>query len=174
MPTVSNSEAGIAIELSQQSWARFNASLDRFLSSVRVNRDKAVRKLAGGLLADMTKLSPVDDGRFRAGWHAGYRALGSRPPPIPKATVKAGVPLSEAFVLTSPRAISEGERAGFGELVREDGETRVRVRNGVRYGPYLEAGASRQAPRGIVRVTFGRYRQFIDDNLRRLPVEGAR
>lgn len=166
MPLVSNQQALVAIELSEQSKAKFNSSLERYLSSVKVNRKKAITKLAGGILTDISKLSPVDTGRFRAAWHAGYRALKQRPPAIKPASPLLGP--------VDPIAIAQGEAKGFAVLKDEAGQTEFTCRNGVRYAPYLEAGASNQAPRGMVRVTLDRYRQFIDDSLSNMPVEGVR
>lgn len=166
MPAVSNQQALVAIELSEQSRAKFNASLNRYLSSVKMNRKKAITKLAGGILTDISKLSPVDTGRFRAAWHAGYRALGQRPPAI-----RASDPLKKP---PSAVQIALGEAQGYGKLNDTPELTEFTCRNGVRYGPYLEAGGSNQAPRGMVRVTIDRYRQFIDDSLSNMPVEGTK
>lgn len=162
MPKVSNQQAGIAIELSEKSMAAFNASLDRYLASVNIGRSKVIKKLGGAMLTDMVKASPVDTGRFRAGWNAGFRALGQRPP--------RGV----ATANQSLKARMEGDAAGKGRLTDDEAQTELWVRNGVRYGPYLEAGASAQARLGIVRLTIDRYRNFLDENMRRMPVQGAR
>lgn len=118
MPKVSNAQAAIAIELADESLKKFSSALDRYLSSVTVNVPKTVKKLAGAILKDITLLTPVDTGRVRAGWHAGFRALGAKPPGMPRATLDINAEGETVVKKTTARDIAEGEAAGRSKIGR--------------------------------------------------------
>jgi len=114
----------------------------------------ALRKFTLDLMAEIMARTPVDTGRARASWLPYIRAQGGQ---AGVGGTPRGSPLRKkegSYKLVSPRAKSSR------------GEMSVRVWSSVPYIVALEYGHSKQAPKGMVRVTVRRYKPLLGKVLR--------
>ncbi len=113
----------------------FKQDLQAFATGAQERMDAVVRGTLVELSTRLVMRSPVDTGRFRGNWHLGV-----------------GAPI--------PYSLNTFDKAGGSTLSRMRGaipkdelDTVYYITNNVLYGMALEMGHSKQAPRGVVRVT---------------------
>lgn len=114
---------------------KFSADLTAFARTLDLNLATIVRKIAFDLFAELTKRTPVDTGRARAGW---------------------GVSIDVPDITTVPPEPPEGvtlPAPGLPNLSAVDGTQVVYILNNVVYIEALEDGHSEQAPAGMVRLS---------------------
>lgn len=117
--------------------------LDKFINTLTKGfqqeaKGKIVRLTVFKLLEFITKNTPVDLGRARAGWLAGTESLG-----VPNEISGANVSLE---------AVGQGRGEGSFEQVETPGFVMINIQNRVPYIVFLEFGSSSQASGGIVRL----------------------
>ncbi len=122
----------------------FTAAIEKFVRIAEGRADETVRRIALGILANVVVASPVDTGRFRGNWQVG---LGSRSTDTGSEDKGGG------------DTISRGQRAL--ETFKAGGV--VYLSNSLPYAMALEYGHSQQAPRGMVRVTFSRLKDIVEE-----------
>ncbi len=125
--------------------ASLGEQLKAFSEKTKADMATVVRKTALSLGESMVLMSPVDTGRFRGNWQYGADAINTS---TGGADDKSG--------RTSLNRIQAGIRGW------KPGQT-IYITNSLVYGPRLEAGWSKQAPAGFVRVSVANYQQYIAD-----------
>ena len=126
----------------QWSVDRFNRFLDNFQKATGIATELVLKKYATEALTRIVQRTPVDTGAARYGWDAAGRALGVR---VPRPSARA--------VINDPGEYEEnliGDRKF------------IRFANNIPYIIYLEYGWSKQAPLGMVRLTFAELRSGTD------------
>jgi hypothetical protein len=138
----------------------FAADISKFVEKTKLKADVVVRKLAMDGLAGVVRMSPVDTGRFRGSWRVGVNRVDLETEPKGNQHKdKNGHTLEDPFKqkaantnVATAKALSEGSKqiaqAKFGDVIA--------ITNNLAYGPPLERGHSKQAPQGMLRVTFMR------------------
>ena len=107
--------------------ASFNADLKKFAKATDLELETVVRKVAFDVYKGITQKTPVDTGRAKANWNIGLGAIDSR---ITKnTTFQANLPPKGA------------------------GKRPIYITNNLPYIGRLENGYSKQAPKGMVRLT---------------------
>jgi len=132
---------------------RFVATMLRRFRSKDMN--DALRGIVIDLLKRIHRGSPVDTGRSRAGWS--------------KFLVDHGV-----FLEQGPRmdCVYEGTmKSAWSEDLGSKTRKFITVVNGVKYVVYLEFGWSRQAPRGMVRVSMQEMAREAPKQLKRAIID---
>lgn len=114
---------------------RFQFDLMDFADKIDASIGIVTQKVAGDLFGELTKGTPVDTGRARAGWAISQGAPSAFVPPLPP----------------------KGERVEFPPpavplLSGIDGSQVVYLTNNVEYIGALENGHSQQAPSGMVDI----------------------
>lgn len=148
----------------------FSDSIRKFVADTKTEQDQIVRKVLFELSTRVLMRSPVDTGRFRANWQYGYGVQ-------PEGALEDSYDLSENGVDTRDGIVGQIERGvGIHYLVNnlpyaeviEYGyypnppEKGTYVKKGVsKYGitgpGYVQRSAegfSKQAPKGVARITF--------------------
>lgn len=123
-----------------------DVDMERF---IRKYRDRALtikRKIAIDAFTSVVKMSPVDTGRFRGNWNPSF---GSVDDSIDwQARDKSGSATIDAIV-------RQVQSAPLGpDLI---------LANNLPYARPLEYGHSKQAPGGMVRVTVGKFQQYVNE-----------
>lgn len=108
----------------------------QFEAAVRDETDRIMREVALLLYNELTFLSPVDTGRFRANW-----------------MLTVGHPSDDTTLSTAPPTPPATGHVDFGDTVF--------IANNLEYAEALEFGHSAQAPSGIVRVTASRFEEIV-------------
>jgi len=143
---------------------RVGEALAEYAEAADLGMLLVVKNRAGAILHDIAIASPVDTGRFRAAWGPGFAALGTVAPPVP--------PVNPSGSATSPTDIVQGSRQGSASITSTEHRHEVLVANGVRYGPFLEAGFSPQASSGFVRRVLNTHAARLREAVERLRVPG--
>lgn len=125
---------------------QFKLQIDKFVRATGLRADIVVRKIGFDLYAEVLRRSPVDTGRFRASWRIGVQRadLSIEPPrsskPEAQGDLGSAPTGAEMAVATSKLASAKFSDTLF-------------ITNNVIYAGRLEYGHSRQAPRGVMRVS---------------------
>lgn len=114
----------------------FALELAALVEKTKGDLDKAVRQAVVLTAQSLVLKSPVDTGRFRANWNLG---VGTMDVATSEATDKAG-----AAVVARVAAMMAEQKAG----------QVFYITNSLPYAKPLEYGHSKQAPAGMVRLTF--------------------
>lgn len=112
--------------------------------------DLVVKKAAMDIAAQLVNRSPVDTGRFRANWRVG---MGAPNTATSTATDRAG----SSTIGAMTQAINN----------YTTGQT-IWLTNSLPYAQRLENGWSKQAPRGMVRLTILSWRRAVNNAARNL------
>lgn len=116
-----------------------------FTKAKLVDLGRVLRVTMSGILSELQLVSPVDTGRFRAGWSPFL--------------IHVGFPLDEG---PDGVAVAEGRaRSTFVDESSSSVRPFISVTNGVTYGPDLNAGRSPQAPAQFVEGVLNRWRQHL-------------
>lgn len=142
----------------------FTADVSRFVQKTKLRANQVLRKIAFDAFYQLLLRSPVDTGRFRGSWRIGVNKVDlTFEPPMEKGSG----PTPGSAPVGSEIARAEGviKTAVFGDTIH--------ISNSLDYGEFLENGSSRQAPQGMLRLTFEHISAGIDASLRRLSLETA-
>lgn len=142
----------------ENQYVSFSRSIDDFVKKTGLKATTVLRKVALDAFAGVLLRSPVDTGRFRSNWRIGINKIDFR--------TTVGV-----------RARSQGATGGGGMTRGETAEGRARINravfgntifitNNLPYAGRLERGHSKQAPRGVLRVTFQDVRASLNAAVR--------
>lgn len=143
-----------------------SAALATYLESSVLGVETVVVNRAGAIVRDVAIASPVREGGFRAAWGPSMTAFGAEEVPVPA--------VNRDGEATDPRAIAQGRREGSGKVEKKDGRITAIATNGKRYGPFLEAGASKQARGGFVRRTFDKHVAGIVEATKNIQTKGTK
>jgi hypothetical protein len=115
---------------------KFNSHVQRLIDKYPDKVNAILKKFAFDLIRKIIFSNPRDTGRCQAGWYVSAQKLGVQHEFGSSAEVEEGKGLS-----------------GYHEVLT--GSKRyIEMINGVKYAIFLEYGSSRQAPYGMVRVSF--------------------
>ncbi|SET28223.1 HK97 gp10 family phage protein [Thorsellia anophelis] len=132
----------------QSGW---DIDLSSLLQSYSDRLDDFVKMLGLRVLSSLVMKSPVDTGRFRGNWHVSFN--------------KEDMTQFENLDKTGAIVISTGQAAldAF-----NSGVEAIYIQNSLPYAIELEDGHSKQAPRGMVRITAIEIQDWIDEIAREL------
>lgn len=140
---------------------RFSDEIRQFNIDFSNLSDEVFRITVIKFFGQIVRASPVDEGRFRANWFATI----SRP----STRVNLGSIISEDQVnkrierkingVREPRSFWLTNNLPYSEVIEF---------GGYEDGPKTSGGFSRQAPKGVVRVTAKRFIRIFNENARRL------
>lgn len=137
----------------------FSTSINAFVKRTKVRADLVVRKLAMEALQGVVQMSPVDTGRFRGSWRVGLNQVdGSTSVAIGEQSV-AGSKYRKA---NGSQATAQALSAGSPQIAAAKWGDTVYITNNVEYAEPLERGHSKQAPAGMLRVTFERLKAGLN------------
>ena len=156
-----------ALKETEASAKRVGELLNVYLDGIQADIPTVIMRDGGQILGDVIKASPVDTGRFRAGWSEGARLLGI---PEPRTPTKAN-PKDQAEAV---KETARGRREGLAVAVKEKDRFGFFIQNSTRYGPFLEAGVSLQAPAGVVRPALERHRQRLLQKIKQIKTRGTK
>ena len=129
--------------------------------------DKALRKLAFDLMKRILEKSPIDTGRFRAGWHKGVEGVSKG--------IGMDLEISYDSPNANPNAIEQGKTEGrYREFKESKYRKIIEIVNAVRYGIFLEFGWSQQASVGMVRVSISEEKSVAKEIFRREFIESIK
>lgn len=130
----------------------FSDDIRRFAAKTNLSMDVVVRKVTIDMTVALTRMSPVDTGRFRGNWMLG---VGS-----PDTSTIDAVDKDGSTTVARITAAAGSLHAGGV----------VYITNSLPYARRLEYGWSKQAPSppGIVRLTVQRYTQYLELAVRSL------
>lgn len=123
----------------------FSADIQKFVQKTRISMDRVIRKLALDGYRGVMMRSPVDTGRFRGNWNVGINRVNTRV-----------FEPSEGPQQQSGAQATAGDLAVSGALdVNKATITdKIYITNNLPYAIPLEYGHSKQAPAGVLSVTF--------------------
>ena len=130
----------------------FSDDIRKFQQKTNLSMDVIVRKVTIDMTVALTRMSPVDTGRFRGNWMLG---VGSPDTSTIDAVDKDG----STTIARITAAFADAQAGGV-----------LYVTNSLPYARRLEYGWSQQAPSppGIVRLTVQRYTDYIAAAVRSL------
>lgn len=156
-----SAQVNAAVSATAASAQGVSDAISDYVASIAAGKTNVVRVVSLKVVAAVQKATPVDTGRARAGWNAGVRAVGGNPTVSRRKSVTAlGVAL--------------GNTEGRGTLTVTEKRTEFVAQNGVRYTPFLEAGASPQAPYGFVRRILDDHADDLIEATKRIKTEGTK
>lgn len=132
----------------------FATDISAFVKKTNIKADIVLRKIAFDCFNGVITMSPVDTGRFRGSWNISINSpnLSVLPEIFTKSPISAGSPLTDQ----QARGWNlEGVLSGitFGQTIY--------ITNNLPYAVALENGWSKQAPHGVMRVTFERVKRDV-------------
>jgi len=152
----------------------FRLEIAKFANQTNSTVSAIVRRTALDVYGRIAKRTPVDTGRARGGWGI---AIGTVPGPMAGPTRKTArrIRLTTAPPLDAGLALQALSR-----LVSYDARKgqSIFIANAVNYIRYLEYGTvyggphSKQAPRGMVRVTLAEFSGIVKENAKDVPFGG--
>jgi len=150
-----------AIGATMASVAGVNEALSAYVTSVGKNAPKAVDYVASKAIVDISKNTPVDTGRLRAGWFKSFDLLGLSRPGVRGKNV-------------NPIEVAKGAIEGSAQRDEFVNRYSITMRNGVRYAPFVEAGSSPQKPYGFVRPVLDRISDDLLEAAKHIQTEGTK
>lgn len=158
--------AAVKMQITERELRRFGRSVRDIDARTTVRTATVVRKSGFDILRDTQRATPVDTGRARAAWSAGFTELGRSAPPIRGSGKRAKNGKYASTLKPAEIAKGEQESEAKSNLPRSAAaipRTRLgrflffEVTNNVRHILPIEFGWSDQAPRGMVRITLRRH-----------------
>lgn len=128
----------------------FAAQLREFADMVQQDADEVFQIVATEVGQSVINLTPVDTGRALSNWNAGINS----PDDVYRETED---PVDSS---TSGRLAGEFKTLKFGDTAF--------ITNATPHIPFLEYGSSKQAPRGMVRITLARFNNIVNDAIKRV------
>jgi hypothetical protein len=147
----------------------FTQDVSKFVEKTKANGGMVLRKLAFDAFAGVLRKSPVDTGRFRSNWRIGINRFDLTLTAAPLTRD----PLSGRFVSkgftrgSSPSGVEAAQ--GYSSIATAKWGDYVAITNNLHYGPRLENGYSKQAPTGMVKVTFEEVKAGVAKAVAALP-----
>lgn len=123
----------------------FVLDLSKFIAKVPEKADQVVKKAIFDIFRDIVMATPVDTGRARGGWQVGGELGSGQTGLLDKGGTGA---LGNAHTGIQG-LVARAEVVGY-------------IFNNVEYIKVLEDGHSKQAPRGMVKVTLTRWQQYVE------------
>jgi len=124
--------------------SNFELDIQRYVDAANGKIDLVIRKISLDLFRRVVMKSPVDTGRFKGNWQV---QIGS----IPGGTLKLD---DKAGTATIARVTAETLKLKAGEVIY--------LVNNLEYARALEYGHSKQAPKGMVRITVAEFPQVVN------------
>jgi len=123
---------------------KFVKTIQKFTQIVDIRADFVIQKLAFDAFAGLLGRTPVDTGRARASWRVGInRVNASVAPERKRSSREVGQgPATKTEIADQLKAA----QVKFGQ--------NVHITNNLPYIEFLEKGSSRQAPAGMLEITF--------------------
>lgn len=136
----------------------FTLSIKKWVEKTNADISKTFRTVCMNIFADIVRAWPVDTGRSRAAWQItlnspGVGETGFTPG---ASTYGEGGNRDENAGRATAHAMEQTNK-----LAGLKAEDVCYINNNVRYAIYLEYGHSKQAPRGVVRLTLDKYRKSL-------------
>lgn len=130
----------------------FSQDITAFVKKTGVSADEVLRKLAFDAFGGLLRRSPVDTGRFRASWRVAINRIDQtvQPPPATAADEKPG----SAYRGSMQAAHATNQAAASGAISKAKFGDSVNISNNLEYAEPLENGHSKQAPQGMLKITF--------------------
>lgn len=128
----------------------FVEQLEGFADYAKEMADQIFKSVVIQVGASVINLSPVDTGRFLANWQFSIDSV-------------SGASIDDTDQMgdeTLARFVSEVGPLTYGQTAY--------IYNNLVYGPSLEYGHSRQAPRGMVRITLARFQEIVNQAVREI------
>lgn len=143
---------------------KFSDQIKQFNIDFSNLSDEVFRVTTIKFFGQIVKASPVDTGRFRANWFATI----SRP----STKIELNSEKSEDQVNQRiERKINGSRESRVFWLTNNLPYSEVIEFGGYDDGPKTKGGFSRQAPKGVVRVTAKRFSKIFNENARRLSID---
>ena len=124
--------------------SNFELDIQRYVDAANGKIDLVIRKISLDLFRRVVMKSPDDTGRFKGNWQVQIGA-------IPKGTLKLD---DKAGTATITRVTAETLKLKAGEVIY--------LVNNLEYARALEYGHSKQAPKGMVRITVAEFPQVVN------------
>ncbi len=140
----------------------FGADLTKFVTKTKLKGTTVLRKIALDGLRGVVMMTPVDTGRARGSWRVGINR-------VDKGTAKAGNQSKDKLTSNTAAASGAALNAGTAQINKAKWQDSIAITNNVPYIGKLERGWSRQAPNGMLRVTFARIKKNIKAMLGGVP-----
>lgn len=142
---------------------KFSDKIKQFNIDFSNLSDEVFRVTTIKFFGQIVQASPVDTGRFRANWFATI----SRP----STRIELGSEKSEDQVNQRiERKINGSRESRVFWLTNNLPYSEVIEFGGYDDGPKTKGGFSRQAPKGVVRITAKRFSKIFNENARRLSI----
>ena len=126
--------------------AHWSVPIDRLAAKMGANVETVARKVTLDLFTKVTRMSPVDTGRFKANWNFSY-----------------GQP---DYTITASTNQSRGTAQAMKAATMDVGGITY-LSNGLPYAARLESGWSHtQAPAGMVRISVAEFSRFVRQALK--------
>ena len=127
----------------------FAADISKWVQKTGIKADIVLKKIVFDAFAGVILRSPVDTGRFRASWRVSVNSVNDTVEPD-----RAGVPSPlKGQGGSAPADPGEQQVAQIAISTAKFGDI-VYITNNLPYGPALEGGWSKQAPSGVMAITF--------------------
>jgi hypothetical protein len=150
----------------------FAASIDTFIKKTKLKANVVLRKIAFDALRSIVMKSPVDTGRFRGSWRVGINRTDLSVEAAPVLEVTTDKKGNQKTKKPSKSAISQKAiTLGKAKMANATWGDSIMITNNLPYGYKLEYGSSKQAPAGMVRLTFSLVKQNIQNNVKKLGGE---
>lgn len=122
--------------------SEFDGRLRSFKVQVTKDAEKMIRRVAFAVDKAVVLASPVDTGRFRANWQATLN--------VPASGTVQFVPGVKGSSGSANAAAAMGQLAQVMSTYRLDNGGVIYIVNNIEYGPALNNGHSKQAPKNFV------------------------
>lgn len=137
--------------------ASFSADISTFIKKTKIKGELVVKKLAFDAFRGVMLKSPVDTGRFRASWRVGLN------------TIDLSVAAEHQSKTEDGKGAESYSDQTGSQLAKLNGlkwGMSVSITNNIKYGPALERGHSKQAPNGMLGLTFAEVRAAFERTVR--------
>lgn len=163
--------------VSHMALGTFSAAVNAFAAKTPKQVNQIVRRAVLELFSRIVYRTPVDTGRARGGWQAGFNPTMSSPIrtrggsrgikyQTPHGPLKVKVPTMSRFIggeVDKKGGKTVARASGFINTINADRDGVIAyIWNNVHYIIYLEYGHSQQAPTGMVRVTLAAWTAIVN------------
>lgn len=143
----------------------FSANIAAFVAKTGIRADQVLRKLALDALTGVVMRTPVDTGRCRGSWRVSFNTPDTSVEAVKDYPHGRGVDQpgpGGTVIKAGPAAAAANAAKGGGKALSTGGAliaaakwgTVIYITNNLPYALPLEYGHSKQAPAGMLRVTF--------------------
>ena len=125
----------------------FSADISKFVTKTKIRADLVVKKVAFEALKAIVGRTPVDTGRCRGNWRVSINSVDTT---YDYDYAAEGDSLESKGAAAGQKAINAGNSK---IVLYKLGET-IFITNNLDYSYSLEYGSSKQAPQGMLKITF--------------------